>query len=397
VKKIVVTGYGIKAPGIEDSQRFKDVLDQGLCTLEVVSGIGPNESDLVCGIIHNEYKRINGRNYRYYPRIARMAIAAADDAVRMSGIEIKEGLRVSVILGTSVGGLSEIEQYAVYSNNGQYEKFPLIGAGAGNPHSLSSSVAYHIGANGLVFTLSTGCTAGLDSIMMAKVLLESGQSDVCIVGGSDAPISTGCIYSFAKMGALSKDLDIHTAGSPFSMDKEGFVLSEGAAVLVLERELDALARDTAIYGSIDNIYSNNDGQSIFASDLTGETMSKALKMTVGDHLPTYINSQALGLQANDTVEYIAYTNNFEGHSIPITSIKGQIGHAFGASGVMQTVASLISIEYDFIPPTVKTTGYGFGDLPILQETKYCDVNQVVVTSHGYGGNNTCMLLSKYLQ
>lgn len=395
MEKIVVTGYGIKAPGVENSMQYKDVLMKGLCTQEVVTGIGPNDTDLVCGIIHNDYNQINSRNYKRYPRVARLAIAATEEALNMSDAPIKnkEGLRTSIIMGTSIGGMAEIEQYAAVSNNKAFRDFPVYGASAGNPHSVSSAVASHVGANGLVLTSSTGCTAGLDAILMAKLLLESKQTDICIVGGSDSPISTGCIYSFSKMRALSKELDIELAGAPFSKDKEGFVLSEGAAVLLLERESIALARGAHIYGTIDSIYSNNDGQSIFGSDKTGDTMLKTLKMAVGDHHPTYVNSQALGLNSNDTIDYIAYKSVFE-NRIPITSIKGMIGHALGASGVMQAVASLLSIEYNFIPPTIKTTGTGY-DLPIVLETAYCDVEQVAITCHGYGGNNTCMLVSGY--
>ncbi|GGD65878.1 beta-ketoacyl-[acyl-carrier-protein] synthase family protein [Paenibacillus nasutitermitis] len=394
MEKIVVTGYGIKAPGAQDALQFREVLESGLCTHQVIKGIGPHGSDLIGGIVKGDFKQMNGINYKNYPRVARLAIAAAGDAMEMSGIAPKEGRRVSVIMGTSVGGLSEIEQYAELSNKGQFERFPLSSAGAGNPHSLSSAVASHIGASGLVFTLSTGCTAGLDAVLMAKLLLETHQSDVCVIGGSDSPVSRGCVYSFSKMGALAREQEIELAGCPFSLDREGFVIAEGAGVMVLEREKDALRRNAQLYGVIDNIYTNNDGQSIFASDLTGRTMTQALQAVLGPHKPTYMNSQALGLNSNDKVEYIAYRNCLES-DVPVTTIKSMVGHAFGASGVMQAIASLISMEHRFIPPTIKTSRQGFFDLPIVTETLYQDIEQIVITSHGYGGNNTCMLLSKY--
>ncbi|MBW7458234.1 beta-ketoacyl synthase, partial [Paenibacillus sepulcri] len=232
------------------------------------------------------------------------------------------------------------------------------------------------------------------AILMAKLLLEANQTDVCIIGGSDAPVTRGCVYSFSKMGALAMELDKEQAGTPFSLDREGFVLAEGAGVLVLERENDALRRDAYLYGVIDNLYTNNDGQSIFASDLTGQMMTKALQGVLGSHVPTYVNSQALGLNANDRVEYLAYNNTFDG-DVPVTTIKSMFGHAFGASGIMQAIASLISIEHQFIPPTIKSSRQGFADLPIVAETRYQEINQIAVTSHGYGGNNTCLLLSKY--
>ncbi|WJH37439.1 hypothetical protein N6H14_22050 [Paenibacillus sp. CC-CFT747] len=302
--------------------------------------------------------------------------------------------RIAVVMGTSIGGLLEIERYAVLSNNRQYRKFPLSGAGAGNPQSLSTAVAYHIGAKGMVLTLATGCTAGMDAMLMAKMLLETNQADICIAGGSDAPLTTGCIYSFSKLGALSREKDVAEAGNPFSKETEGFVMAEGAGVLVLEREHDALRRGADIYGVIENMASKNDGESIFDSDRTGRTMTEVVQAAVGDKHPTYINSQALGLHVNDYSDYTAYMRTF-GESIPITSIKGSIGHAFGASGNLQTIAALLSMEYNFIAPTIKSTGKGFEELPIAFEPHYTPVDRVAVTAHGYGGNNTCLLLGKY--
>jgi 3-oxoacyl-(acyl-carrier-protein) synthase len=394
VQKVVITGYGIKAPMIDNKNQFKEVLEKGICTHELLMGQGTNGSDLVCGIIHNEFEQIRGRDYKRYPRFSRLAVAAAADALEHAGLSDLSNVRAAVVIGTSVGGLIDIEKGSVFSNSEQFKKFPLLAAGSGNYHSASSAISAHFKTHGVSLTVSTGCTASTDAIIMGKLLLESGQADVCIVGGVDAPISPFSIYSFSKLKALSTSVNINEAGVPFSKKHEGFVMSEGAGVLILERECDALRRNASIMGVLENGFSNNDAVSIYQSDNTGESMFKALKETVGNVLPTYVNSQALGLRANDMIDSLVHEKLF-GSSVPISSIKGMIGHSFGAIGVLQVISAALSFEYGFIPPTINTTGNGYEHLPIVFETQYCQVDNVAVTSHGYGGNNSCLLLSRY--
>ncbi|GIP35037.1 beta-ketoacyl synthase N-terminal-like domain-containing protein [Paenibacillus sp. J2TS4] len=391
--RIVITGYGLKAPGVGDKEEYRNVLEKGVCTQKVVSGLGPHDEDIVCGIISEEAIPLSDRKYRYYPRVARMAIAASDEAVAMARLSEDERRHAAIVMGTSVGGLKEIEAYALISGNRQYRKFPISGAGAGNSHSITSALSYHLGVKGQAFTLSTGCTAGVDAMLMGKLLLESGQCEACLVGGSDAPITIGSVYSFMRLGALSRGTDIARAGVPFSLSSEGFVVSEAAAVLVMELESHARRRGARIYGELTGIYSNNDGLSIFESDSTGRNMITAMSRAVGEIRPTFVNSQALGMQSNDQVEAITHRALF-GSSVPITSIKGNIGHSFASIGNLQVISALLSIEYGFIPPTIKTDANGFEDLPIVSSVRYECVDHVAITTHGYGGNNTCLLLSK---
>ncbi|WP_235782096.1 beta-ketoacyl-[acyl-carrier-protein] synthase family protein [Paenibacillus senegalensis] len=389
---MVITGYGLIAPGIRNKQQYKRALERGLCAQEVMPGMGPNGIDIICGRIHDE--PISDRRYRHYPRVAHLAIAASEEAAQMAGIHGADKFQTTVIMGTSVGGLIEMEAYAHLTASKQYRRFPIAMAGSGNPHSLSVAVAQHMGLKGQAFTLSTGCTAGVDAMLMAKMMLESGQADICVAGGSDAPITLGSIYSFMRLGAMSRSSQVERAGMPFSSESDGFVMSEASGIVVMELESHALRRGAAIYGILAGIHSNNDGLSIFESDATGRNMTEAMQRAVGSVSPTYVNSQALGMKINDRVEAITHRHLF-GSSIPITSIKGNIGHSFASIGNLQVISSLLSMEYSFIPATIKTDAKGFDDLPIVMKTRYEAVEHVAVSTHGYGGNNTCLLLSKY--
>ena len=145
---------------------------------------------------------------------------------------------------------------------------------------------------------------------------------------------------------------------------------------MLERRQSAQAREQKIYGKIERVISRNEGQKILRSDTTGRHMLEVFQETVGDNRPSYVNSQALGLDKNDQIERFILMETF-GSDVPITSIKGMIGHTFGAMGAMQIISSLLSMEYGFIPPTIKTSGHGFEDVPIVYETRCQGLNQYV--------------------
>ncbi|TWD93247.1 3-oxoacyl-[acyl-carrier-protein] synthase II [Neobacillus bataviensis] len=389
--EIVITGYGVKAPGISNIGQFKVVLEQGICTQEILHGRGNNGSNIVCGVVHEDLEIISGQKYKRYPRAAQLGIAAAEEAYKMANLPSDDFARVAVIMGTSGGGILEVEKFSNHSNN--LKKVPIQYVPIGDPHTLSSGITKHLGISGQAYTISTGCTASLDAILMGKLFLEAGYADICIVGGTDALLGDWITYGFLKMDAIAENVEIEETGVPFSTSHKGFVKSEGSAVVILERKKDADSRGAKIWGQVNGVASNNEALSMLMSDTTGTLMTAALKSAIGDFSPTYVNSQALGLKQNDMIDYITHTNLF-GSSVPITSIKGMIGHTFGSMGAIQVVSSLLSMEYGFIPPTIKTSGDGFNDLPIVFKTKYQNVESVAITNHGVSGNNTCLLITK---
>ncbi|MGE7690087.1 beta-ketoacyl synthase N-terminal-like domain-containing protein [Lysinibacillus sp. NPDC097214] len=388
---IVITGYGIKAPGVVDESSFFNVLNKGICTQSILKNDNQPHSSIVAGMIEDDFLDISGVNYRRYPRSVRMAIAAAMDASEMSNLDYFKPHRVAVVMGTSAGAILEIEKYAV--DGFDLKKFPIHGVSIVDTHTLSGSVAEAIGTCGTAFTVTTGCTASIDAVMIGKQLLETGSVDACIVGGTDAPLGQWTINGFKKIRVLSTETSIEKAGVPFSTEHRGFVLSEGAGVLVLERKQSAQAREQKIYGKIERVVSRNEGQKLLSSDITGRHMLEVFQETLGDTIPSYVNSQALGIELNDQIERFILKETF-GSGVPITSIKGMLGHSFGAMGAMQIISSLLSMEYGFIPPTIKTSGEGFEDVPIVYETRHQAVESVCITTHGGSGNNACLLLTR---
>lgn len=390
VDNVVVTGYGMKAPGAMSKEDFYRVLKKGICTHSVLEGRGKDQTNIIAGVIEDDFEIIRERNYKRYPRSTRMALAAAADAVEMSNL-LCDPHRVAIIIGTSAGAILEIEHYSSVALD--LKKYPLHGVSLVDSHTLSAAVAQHIGTRGPAYTITTGCTASLDAVLLGKLMLESGQVDACIVGGTDAPLGQWSINGFVKTRAIMSDVSIHQTGVPFSTHHQGFVLSEGAGIMVLEREDTALKSGKTIYGKIQNVVSRNEGRPLLKSDETGEEMLSVYKDTLGDTIPCYTNSQALGLKTNDRIEGYIHKHMFA-NDVPLTSIKGMVGHSFAAMGAIQMISALLSIEYGFIPPTIKTGKKGFEDLPIVCQTIYQPVRTVSVTAHGNSGNNACAIVTK---
>ena len=225
------------------------------------------------------------------------------------------------------------------------------------------------------------------------VYLKSGLIDVAIVGGADAPISRATIYTFAKTKLLPLGQDLATGAVPFQEGSKGFAMSEASGVVVLERKEEAIKRGANIKGEIVKVVSNNDGINIFSTDEEGIQITNALKEVTDGRNPDYVNSQALGISVNDRIE-MKCSKELYNHQVPYTSIKSMYGNPLGASGILQVISSLLSIEHNFIPPTIRTTKKGYEEMDIVTETIYQTVHEVAVTNHGYGGNNSCAYLRR---
>lgn len=393
MSKTVVTGMGIVAPRIESVRDFEHVLKHGICTHSVLEGQGPHQSSIVAGQINQESIPLHdNKSNKRYPRSSLLAMAAAEQAAQHASIRQVDPTRIAVIMGTSLGSLLEIEQNCDAAKD--FRQFPCHGVMLADSHTLSSAVATYIGAKGHVHTLTTGCASSSDAMLMGKLLLESNQADVCLVGGADASLGQWSTYGFSKLRSIAQNKEPHETGVPFSNKHHGFVMSEGAGALILEREEHAQRREVPIHATLENIHSSNDALPMLHADETGQSMLTALKGALQNEQPTYMNSQALGLHSNDKVERNVHKQLFGDH-IPITSIKGMTGHIFGAMGVIQAISSILSFQNQFIPPTIKTTGAGFDDLPIVYDPHHQPIDSVAITTHGNGGNNTCIFMKKY--
>lgn len=392
---IVCTGYGVLAPNTTNVEQFLFNLQNGVCCLELENELTPHNETNIVGIIKEGLEEFGqDKKLNRLPRVTKIGLVATKEAIKSANLDVANK-KVGLFLGISLGGVGEtvFQEGFINSNQGNYKKIPVTFCHSGNYHSITSAIGHYIGTKGITKTISTGCTSSLEAIEEALVYIKSGLIDVAVVGGTDAPVSKATTYSFARTKVLPLDQDLITGAVPFQEGSNGFAMSEASGVIVLEKKEDAMERGAEIKAEIVDIVSNNDGIYLFSIDETGEQMANALKEVTNKRKPDYVNSQALGISTNDQIELKCSKELFN-HQVPYTSIKSMYGNPFGATGILQMISSILSIEHNFIPPTIRTSKKGYEEMNIVTETLYQEVNEVAVTNHGYGGNNACAYLKR---
>ncbi|MCD7034114.1 hypothetical protein LRR81_07700 [Metabacillus sp. GX 13764] len=381
----VITGSGIVGPSISNIEQFSHILRTGTC---IVKPENYNGKMFYTGRITDE--QLKERGMSKHPKPVNILLQAAEEAVAEAKATF-QGARTAVIIGSSGGMLAEIEAYSRKTIT--KKRISSYAVGNMNTNSLSTSINAAFGMTGISFTISNSCTSGLDALYMAKMLIEANQADVCIAGGVDAVFSDTIVKGFTPLRSLQPFDPLLTYQGPFSAGR-GFSMSEGAGVVVVERREYAEKRKARILGAIDAVSLSQDAVSPYSSDPAGEQLLKAVDECLRYGFPDYINSQALGLEENDRIEERIYRERFSASRIPITSIKGMIGHPMGASGMFQVISSLISMEKQFIPPVIHADPLLYKELPLNENVQYGKIERVLITTHGYGGNNSAALISK---
>ncbi|WP_225839722.1 beta-ketoacyl synthase [Streptomyces sp. NK08204] len=370
-RRIAVTGIGVVAPGGATRKAFWQLLTDGRTATRRISLFDPAQfrsqlaaevdfDPLAAGLTRQEVFRND--------RFVQFALVAADEAMADAGLEPEGGLdhdRMAVCLGSAVGASTRLEdEYVVVSDGGRdWLVDPEFGSGflyqAWVPSSLAAEVACRYGANGPASVVSTGCTSGIDAIGQAYQLIQDDMADIVIAGASDAPITPISIACFDAIGATSaRNDDPEHASRPFDATRDGFVMGEGSAVLILEEYEHARRRDAHIYAEILG-YANRCN----AFHMTGLRPDGAeMAVAIGSALaqarldPTaldYVNAHGSGTKQNDRHETAAFKQSLGAHAyrVPVSSIKSMVGHSLGAIGSIEVAATALAIEHNVVPPT----------------------------------------------
>jgi len=410
-RRVVITGLGC-VTALGDST---DALFAALCAGK--SGISDIESFDVSafsvrfgGEIKNfdPTKHIEQRQAKRMDRFTQFAVVAACQAVDDSGLDFsKEDLfRSGVIVGTGIGGIKEIEQQHLRlldKGPGKLSPFcvPRLMANA-----AGGNIAIHYGLRGPNFCVSSACASGTHAIGEAFCNIIAGRSDVVITGGSEAALTPVGLASFCAAKSLSTRNDNPAAASrPFDKDRDGFVLSEGAAVLVLEELDHAKKRGAHIYAELLGYSATDDGYHITAPLPDGAGAATAMQLALADagvekEKVDYINAHGTGTELNDIAETSAIRAVFGDHAykLLISSTKGSLGHLLGASGAVELIVCIKAIEESVIPPTVNLENPDERcdlkmDFVPLQARKAA-VSVAMSNSFGFGGHNACLVVGK---
>jgi 3-oxoacyl-[acyl-carrier-protein] synthase II len=406
-RRVVVTGVGLHTPAGSDVGTFWDTLVAGRCVaapIEAWSTEGHPVS-YACEVKDfDPQERFGFKEARRLDRAAQLGVAAAGDAVADAfGAEGVAGAgidtaRAGVVAGTGIGGLQTLEeQVAQYGERGPTRVSPLL-----VPMLMANATAGHVGIeHGLTgpnLCIATACAAGANAIGEAVRLIREGSCDVVVAGGTEAAVTPVATAAFWRMGALSTNPDPAASSRPFDVDRDGFVMGEGAAFLVLEERDAAVARGARIWGEILGYGRNCDAFHITAPAEGGIGAIACMEAALADAglEPAdvgHVNAHGTSTPLNDAAEAAAITKVFGAGSLPVTSTKGVTGHLVGAAGAVEAVASLLSIERGAVPPTAnhKQLSEGLEVDVVAGSPRTLAAAPVVSNSFGFGGHNATLV------
>ncbi|MEU8487191.1 beta-ketoacyl-[acyl-carrier-protein] synthase family protein [Streptomyces sp. NPDC048641] len=414
-RRVAVTGVGVVAPGGIGASAFWDLLANGRTATRGITLFDPvglrsriaAECDLD-PVAHG----LDPDLVEHADRYIQFAVIAAGEAVTDSGLDtgVEDPWRIGVSLGSAIGGTTRLEQdYVRVSAGGQRWDVDHRAAEpklhmAFSPSTLASVVAEQFGAQGPVQTVSTGCTSGLDAVGYAFQTIEEGRADICIAGASDSPISPITMACFDAIKATSPNNDDPAhASRPFDADRNGFVMGEGAAVLVLEDYEHARARGAHIYCELSGYATFGNAYHMTGLTSEGLEMARAIDSALGQAridptLIDYVNAHGSGTRQNDRHETAAVKVSLGAHAYetPMSSIKSMVGHSLGAIGAIEVVACVLAMKHQVVPPTANyETPDPECDLDYVPRTaRPRKLRNVLSVGSGFGGFQSAVLLTE---
>jgi 3-oxoacyl-[acyl-carrier-protein] synthase II len=409
-KRVVVTGMGILTPVGQNLDEYRDALRRG------TSGIGPVTGFDASGLssqIAGEVKDFdpsevfNPKEIRRNDRFVQFAMATAVQAIEDAGLESAkvDPWRVGVIVSSGIGGIATLEkQHSIMLKKGPGRVSPFF-----IPMMISDmapgAISIRYGFKGPNYTTVSACASAGHAIGNALRTLQRGEADVMIAGGAESTITPLAMAGFCSMQALStRNDEPHRASRPFDAQRDGFIMGEGAGILVMESLEHATDRGTTVYGEIVGCGYTADAHHITAPAPGGVGAVKAMQLAIADAglQPAdvdYINAHGTSTELNDKFESAAIHTVFgeRARQIPVSSTKSMIGHLLGAAAGAELIATILSVRDDILHPTIN---YEHPDpecdLDVVpNEARQQPVNVAISNSFGFGGHNVCLVVKKF--
>ena len=408
-RRVVITGLGIVCPVGNDVPSAWENLVAGRSGIGRITRFDPSAFSAQ---IAGEVKGFDIAQYmppkeaRHFDTFIHYGIAASIQAVRDSGIEIGESNaeRIGAIVSSGIGGLPLIEEnHADYVNRGPRRISPFFVPGS-IINMISGQLSIMLGLKGPTFAIVSACTTGTHSIGEAGRLIEYGDADVMVAGGAEATVSPLGVGGFASMRALStRNDDPATASRPFDRDRDGFVLGEGAGVVVLEEYEHAKKRGARIYGELIGFGMSSDAFHMSAPAEDGEGPARGMRNAlrnagVGPEAVQYLNGHATSTPLGDIAETVSIKRAFGEHAnnVVVNSTKSMTGHLLGAAGGIEAVFTTLALHHQVSPPTIN----------IFNQDERCDldycanearkmrIDVAMSNSFGFGGTNGTLVMRR---
>mgnify|MGYP006292273057 CR=1 FL=1 len=411
MRRVVITGTGVVSPLGHSIETIWNNIKAGKSGIGPITRLDPEEyPSKIAGEVRDfdPTDFIDKKDARKMALFSQYGIAAAVQAMQEAGLESAQldKDRAGVILGNGIGGFETIEE----GHRTLFEKGPRRVPPMTIPKIISNEGPGHIaikyGFHGPCYTVTTACASGTDAIGQAMRAIKHGQSDVIITGGTEACITGLGVSGFCALKALSTQYNDtpQVASRPFDKDRDGFVIAEGAGILVLEELEHAKKRGATILGEVTGYGMTCDAYHLTAPDPDGSGAAKAIKLALDEagmqpEDIDYVNAHGTSTPTNDPIETAAIRKAFGEHAykLKVSSTKSMTGHLIGAAGGIEAIISLLAIRNSFIPPTI--------NLDTPDET--CDLDYVpgkgveskvraaISNSLGFGGHNGVILIKEY--
>lgn len=408
-RRVVITGMGVVSPIGNDVESVWDSVLNNRCGIDRITHFDPSDFRAkLAGEVKDldMEKYFTKRDLKFNDRFTQFTRIAAKQAYDDSGLADVEfdRDRFGVIIASGIGGISTIEGASqTIESRGPNRISPYF-----IPMSLinlaAGSVAIDMEAHGNVSSVVTACAAATNAIGEAFHRIRDGYEDVMAAGGSEAAVTPVAIAGFASMRALHEGEDPNRASIPFDADRKGFVMGEGAGVIILEEMEHALARNAKIYGEVIGYGSTCDANHITAPLADGAQAARAMVMAMQDaDIKTsdvdYINAHGTSTPLNDSSETVAIKKAFQEDAMKpyVSSTKSMSGHLLGASGALEAIISTLAVERGFVPATINYKNPDSAcDLNlVVNEGKKEDIKVAMSNSLGFGGHNASIIIRKW--
>ncbi|MEZ5426750.1 MAG: beta-ketoacyl-[acyl-carrier-protein] synthase family protein [Pyrinomonadaceae bacterium] len=413
-RKVVITGFGCVTPIGNDRKTFWESLKKGKSGVRRIESfdISGSAVQIAAEVRAFDWKaELNPKDRKHVPRTVPLVLRAAREAIadakiNVDEISLKEKQNFGVILGTGGGGLAFTEKQYRYWFTGEEKKASIYTIPSSTHGGLSSELSMVFGLHGLSHIISTGCTSSTDAIAYAAQNIALGKQEMMLTGGVDSPLARGILEGFNLMTVLTRDWNDQPerASRPFSKDRSGIVLGEGAWVFVLETAEKARNRGAKIYAEIKGYGSTCDAYHRVRLEENGTEPARAMTLAMEDagvfpEEVDYINLHGTSTQLNDKIETHAIKKAFNSHSYKISSsaTKSQVGHPQGASGAAGIGAALLALNENIISPTINLDQPDQDcDLDYTPNSarEKKDIRNVLCNCIGFGSKNSALVLGK---
>ncbi|EOT42893.1 beta-ketoacyl-ACP synthase II [Enterococcus columbae] len=409
MNRVVVTGFGIVSPIGNDAESFLTSLKEGQNGIGPITKFDATETGISVAAEVKDFpldKYFIKKDTKRMDLFSIYGVHAALDAIEMAGLALDkvDADRFGVMVGSGIGGLPTIEEQVLRMNQKGPKRVSPMFVPMSITNMVAGNIALRVGAKGICTTTVTACASGTHSIGEAFRNIKHGYADVMLAGGSESTICEIGIAGFATLTALTTESDPNKASTPFDINRSGFVMGEGAGVLLLESLDHAQARGANILAEVVGYGANCDAYHMTAPNPDGSGAGKAMQLAMQEANITgsqvdYINAHGTSTPANDVAEATAIQYGL-GESYMqtyVSSTKSMTGHLLGAAGGVEAVATLLALQHQFVPPTINVTQQDPAiELNVVKNQAIeAPLTYAMSNSLGFGGHNAVLLMKRW--